>query len=108
MTGQPIARLGDRVLRRQIRVGGQTLAGSSRHRRLDPFALPVSFSTYDARADGGMRLVEVHPQRVIMRRAVRGMTMAVNLPVHAFLGVALHLRPPHYTGAGSVAVVLEH
>jgi hypothetical protein len=55
-----------------------------------------------------MRLVELHPQRVIMRRAIRGMTMAVNLPVHAFLGVALHLRPPHCTGAGSVAVVLEH
>src|SRR5688572_6638843 len=108
MTGQPIARLGEQVLRRQTGAGGLTLAGSSRHARLDPFALPVSFSTHDARADGGMRLVELHPQRVIMRRAVRGMTMAVSLPVHAFLGVALHLRPPHCTGAGSVAVVLEH
>jgi hypothetical protein len=84
------------------------LAGSGRYARLDPFALPLCFSTADPRADGGMRLVELHPQRVIVRRAVRGMTMAVNLPVRSFLGVALHLRPPQAADAGSVAVVLEH
>ena len=107
-TGQPIARLGDEALRRQNGAGGLTLVGSSRHARLDPFALPLCFSTADARADGGTRLVELHRQRVIVRRAVAGMTMAVNLPLRAFLGVALHLRPPRYAGSGTVAVVLEH
>jgi hypothetical protein len=67
----------------------------------------VSFSTHDARADGGTRLVELHPQRVIVRRAVRGMSMAVNLPVRAFLGVALHVGAARGQG-DDVAVVLEH
>lgn len=76
--------------------------------RLDPFALPVKFSAADERADGGLRLIELHQQRVIVRRAVRGMPMAVNLPVRAFLGVALHVRPPRGQEAGAVSVMLEH
>jgi hypothetical protein len=36
------------------------------------------------------------------------MAMAVNVPVHAFLGVALHLTAPRATHTGSVAVILEH
>jgi hypothetical protein len=70
--------------------------------------LPQCFSTADARADGGMRHVELHGQRVIVRRAVAGMTMAVNVPVAAFLGVALHVRPSFAGDAERVAVVLEH
>lgn len=84
------------------------LAGSSRHARLDPFALPLCFSTADARADGGTRLVELHQQRVIVRRAVQGMTMAVNLPLHAFLGVAMHLAPPDLADGATVSIILEH
>lgn len=76
--------------------------------RLDPLALPVRFSTTDAHADDGTRSVELHRQCVIVRRAVMGMTMAVNLPVKAFLGVALHVRPPQWVDGGTVAVVLEH
>jgi hypothetical protein len=95
-------------LRRQTGAGEPALAGSSRNARLDPFALPVCFSTADARADGGTRLVELHQQRVIVRRAVRGMTMAVSLPLGAYLGVALHLWAPHLNGLATVAVVLEH
>ena len=83
-------------------------AGSSRRARLDPFTLPLRFCTTDARADGGTRLVELHRQCVIVRRAVRGMTMAVNVPVRAFLGVALHVDSPQTDGGGTVAVVLEH
>jgi len=95
-------------LRRQTGAGGLTLAGSSRPARLDPFALPLCFSAADARADGGTRLVELHRQRVILRRAVKGMTMAVSLPLRAFLGIALHIRSEGDANAGSVAVVLEH
>jgi hypothetical protein len=68
----------------------------------------LRFSTSDVRADGGTRLVELHRQRVIVRRAVAGMTMAVNLPVRAFLGVALHVRKPEPGEPAQVAVVLEH
>jgi len=68
----------------------------------------LAVSTHISRADGGTRLVELHRQRVIVRRAVKGMTMAVNLPLRAFLGVALHVPPPQAANAGTVAVVLEH
>jgi len=57
--------------------------------RLDPLSLPVSFDAHDVRADGGVRQIELHRERVILRRAVHGMQMAVNVRVSDFLGVAL-------------------
>jgi hypothetical protein len=57
--------------------------------RLDPLSLPVSFAAHDTRADGGMRQVELHRERVVLRRAIRGMRMAINVRVSDFLGVAL-------------------
>jgi hypothetical protein len=57
--------------------------------RLDPLSLPVSFAAHDIRADGGIRQVELHRERVVLRRAVRGMRMAVNVRVSDFLGVVL-------------------
>jgi hypothetical protein len=57
--------------------------------RLDPLSLPVSFDAHDARADGGVRRIELHRERVVLRRAVLGMQMAVNVRVRDFLGVAL-------------------
>ena len=51
-------------------------AGSGRALRLDPFALPVRFPAQDAGADGQMRQVELHRERVMVRRAVRGMRMS--------------------------------
>jgi hypothetical protein len=56
--------------------------------RLDPLSLPVSFSAHDIRADGGVRQVELHRERVILRRAVHGMRMAINVRVSDFLGIA--------------------
>src|SRR4051794_3814852 len=56
--------------------------------RLDPFSLPVSFAAHDTRADGGVRQVELHRERVILRRAVHGMRMAINVRVRDFLGIA--------------------
>lgn len=75
-------------MRRQFGAGG-TPAGSSRVLRLDPFSLPVRFDTRDARADGGMRQVEISRDRVVLRRAVRGMRMAINVRVNDFLGIAV-------------------
>jgi hypothetical protein len=57
--------------------------------RLDPLSLPLSFAAHDIRADGGVRQVELHRERVVLHRAVKGMRMAVNVRVSDFLGVAL-------------------
>jgi len=83
-------------------------AGSSRALRLDPHALPVRYWADDARADGGEREIEIHRQRIVVRRAVNGVRMAVNMPVSAFLGVALHMLPPQGETQAAVALVLEH
>lgn len=76
-------------MRRQTATSGINPAGSSRALRLDPLSLPVSFSAHDIRADGGVRQIELHRERVILRRAVRGMRMAINVRVSEFRGVAL-------------------
>ena len=90
-----------------MRVGGCP-AGSSRVERLDPHALPLCFSTSDAKADGRVREVELHRERVVMRRRLGGMRMALNMPVSAFAGVALRLTRGEGTAAPAVAVVLAH
>jgi hypothetical protein len=76
-------------VRRQTATSGVNPAGSSRALRLDPLSLPVSFDAHDARADGGVRRIELHRERVVLRRAVLGMQMAVNVRVRDFLGVAM-------------------
>jgi hypothetical protein len=54
-----------------------------------PHSLPVRFEAHDTRADGGIRNIELHRERVILRRAVGGMRMAVNVRVQDFLGLAV-------------------
>ena len=74
---------------RQTAISGINPAGSSRVMRLDPLSLPLSFHAHDTRADGGVRRIELHRERVILHRALKGMQMAVNIRVRDFLGVAL-------------------
>jgi len=76
-------------VRRQTSTSGINPAGSSRALRLDPLSLPISFDAHDVRADGGVRRVELHRERVVLRRAVQGMRMAINVRVSDFRGVAL-------------------
>ncbi|HEY0848865.1 MAG TPA: DUF6101 family protein [Bradyrhizobium sp.] len=76
-------------MRRQTQTGGINPAGSSRALRLDPFSLPLRFDARDVRADGGVRQVEIHRERVVLRRAVAGMRMAVNVRVSDFIGIGL-------------------
>ena len=83
-------------------------AGSSRAQRLDPFALPLRFAASDAAADGRVRHVELYRERVVVRRRLRGMRMALNMPVCAFAGVELRLTPGDSEGAAMIAVVLAH
>lgn len=82
--------------------GGAVPAGSSRGLRLDPFALPVRFPAQDAGADGQTRQVELDRDRVVLRRAVRGMRMKIRLPLAAFTGVTLQ------DTADGTAIVLDH
>ncbi len=98
---------------------GRIAAGSSRagapHRvsamgtpqRLDPFSLPVRFEAADEAADERLRVVDLHRERVVVRRSVRGMRMALNLPLSAFRGVAIRLTGK-VDEPTAVAVVLEH
>src|SRR4051812_17250066 len=95
------------ILRRQTQIGGLVPAGSSRAERLDPFTLPLRFAVSDTRADQRVRQVELTHERVVHRRAVAGIKMAVNVPVNAYLGVAVRMQPPAADTPGGVAVVLE-
>ncbi|HLH96923.1 MAG TPA: DUF6101 family protein [Xanthobacteraceae bacterium] len=95
-------------MRRQTGNGGTNPAGSSRGLRLDPFSLPHRFAVSDAGADGSVRFVELTRERVVLRRSVRGMLMAVNLPVAAYLGVALRIEASADAAADAVALVLAH
>jgi hypothetical protein len=76
--------------------------------RLDPFGLPVRFSATDTTADGRLRDVELHRERVVLRRSVRGMRMALNMPIAAFDGISLSLLPREGGSADMLAVMLKH
>ena len=76
-------------MRRQTSLSGINPAGSSCALQLDPLSLPVRFDAHDIRADGGVRQIELHRERVVLRRALHGMRMAVNVRVSDFLGIAL-------------------
>ncbi|MBI5323124.1 DUF6101 family protein [Bradyrhizobium sp.] len=76
-------------MRRQTQTSGINPAGSSRALRLDPLSLPQRFDARDIRADGGVRQVEIHRERVVLRRAVQGMRMAVNVRVCDFIGIGV-------------------
>ena len=89
-----------------MRSGG--CAGSGRARRLDPSGLPVRFSASDATADGQLRDIELHRERVVLRRSLCGMRMALNMPVTAFDGISLRLVAGDGGIKDTLAVVLEH
>jgi hypothetical protein len=76
--------------------------------RLDPFTLPVRFAVSDKTADERVRFVELSRERVVLRRAVHGIKMAVNLPVAVYLGVSVRMEPPEDDAPGTVSIVLEH
>jgi hypothetical protein len=90
-------------------VAGRVMpAGSSRALRLDPCALPVSFTTSDARADERLRSIELDREQGVVRRAVRGVRMRLALKVSEFLGVAIRVIPPDEQQGGGLAIMLEH
>src|SRR5450830_1758759 len=90
-----------------MRSGGMP-AGSSRALRLDPFSLPARFAAIDAAADERVRHVELYRERVVVRRSLGGMRMALNMPVSAFTGVAIRVLAGESDAEASVSVTLEH
>ena len=89
-----------------MEAGGAMPAGSGRTVRLDPFALPVRFPAKDAGADGQMRQVELDRDRVVLRRAVRGMRMKIRL---AGRGIRRHHAGDSSDASGNTAsVILDH
>lgn len=89
-------------MRRQFGVGGTQPAGSSCLLQLDPLSLPVSFEARDGRADGGIRRIEINRERIVVRRAVGGIRMALNVRIRDFLGIARRATD------GAQALVLVH
>jgi Family of unknown function (DUF6101) len=87
---------------------GRFAAGSSRALRLDPFSLPARFEAVDDAADGRVRVVDLYSRRVVLRRSVRGMRMAISLPVAAFRGVSIRLSGKADEPPTAIAIVLEH
>jgi hypothetical protein len=76
--------------------------------RLDPFTLPVRFEAADEAADERLRVVDLHRERVVLRRSVRGIRMALNMPVASYRGVAIRLTGETGKPPTSISVVLEH
>lgn len=77
-------------MRRQHLCGDQP-AGSGRTARLDPLSMPLHFDAPDARADGHVRQIELHRERIVLRRSLHGMRMAINMRVCDFIGIARHV-----------------
>jgi hypothetical protein len=76
--------------------------------RLDPSRLPVTFAVADDRADARERQVMLDRERVVVRRAVRGISMRLSLRVADYLGVAIRVIPSDAASAAAVAIQLEH
>jgi hypothetical protein len=89
-------------------MGVDGTSGSGRALRLDPYALPARYAARDSGADGHVRHIELDRERVVLRRAVRGITMNVGVPVAAFRGVTMRLLPADGDEPAAVAVMLEH
>ena len=91
---------------------GRFAAGSDRAgaipSRLDPFSLPVRLTAADDAADERRRVVDLHRERVVLRRSVRGIRMALNMPVASYRGVAIRLSGETGKAQTAIAVVLEH
>jgi hypothetical protein len=69
----------------------------------------VRFTAHDEAADERLRVVDLHRERVVLRRSVRGVRMALNLPVAAFRGIAIRMVFAEAEAMpSSITVVLEH
>src|ERR1700735_3995502 len=76
--------------------------------RLDPLSLPLRVSAADDAADERLCVVDLHRERVVLRRSVRGIRMALNMPVASYRGVAIRLSGETGKAPPAITVMLEH
>ncbi|MGB3273625.1 MAG: DUF6101 family protein [Xanthobacteraceae bacterium] len=83
-------------MRRQT-TSGDHPAGSGRTERSDPPLMQLRFYAPDARADGRIRQVELNRKRVVLRRSLHGMRMAISMPVSDFSGIVRRTAQSDHT-----------
>lgn len=72
-----------------------------------PEGWPLVFQSLDPGADSGVRLVEIGPRGVVLRRRVAGVPMKAARPLADYQGLAVALLDPEGDDDG-VAIVLVH
>lgn len=87
---------------------GVLAAGIGASLRLDPAQLPTRYAAPDRGADGGQRSIDLHADRVVIRRTASGARMKLQLPVSSYRGVAVRVSEDASQAADSVEVVLVH
>lgn len=68
---------------------------------------PIRFQTLDPLADGGVRLVELNRDHLVLRRRNGGVPMKLRLALSAYEGLAVALLDPQGEDDG-IAIVLVH
>ena len=99
--------LTDKARAQRLGSQGADLEASTAVRRGHACRVEPRRAARPARASGPrVRWIELDRERVVLRRAVRGIAMAIKVPVNAFLGVALRLVATE--GGECVTLSLEH
>lgn len=92
---------------RQTEPGGAA-AGIGASLRLDPGHLPTRYTAPDRGADSGQRAIDLHADRVVIRRTASGARMKLQLPVRFYRGVAVRIAADGAAGPDRVEIVLVH
>ena len=87
---------------------GVAAAGIGASLRLDPAQLPARYAAPDRGADGGQRSIDLHADRVVIRRTAAGARMKLQLPVSAYRGVAVRVSEGQTEAGDAIEVVLVH
>lgn len=87
---------------------GVRAAGIGAALRLDPAQLPTRYAAPDRGADSGQRSIDLHADRVVIRRISSGARMKLQLPVSAYRGVAVRVGEHASRAGDTVDVVLVH
>jgi len=98
-------------MRRHIGVGGSLPAQWPVYVETDllahGIAWPLQLVDTDGGADDHIRSVELHHDRLVMRRRVAGTPMRLELPLADYAGIAVRLLDPYGDDEG-ISLVLEH
>ncbi|WP_439572220.1 DUF6101 family protein [Phreatobacter sp.] len=92
---------------RQTEPGGAA-AGIGASLRLDPGHLPTRYTAPDRGADTGQRAIDLHADRVVIRRTASGARMKLQLPVRIYRGVVVRIAEDGRPGPDRVEIVLVH